>query len=471
MKKNINTYFFIITGSIFLILTAPQLFSEGMVMDGVLYASVSRNLSIGLGTFWEPFLSHGLFPKFHEHPPLALGLQSLAFRLFGDSIYVERFYSLVIFSIIAFLITAVWKQLSKNKSLGWIPLLFYFIMLKIPWACANNMLENTMIVFLLAACVMFFKNINSNKVHYLIIGGIFIFLSALTKGLVGLYIWTLPFFYWLFTRHARFSKMLFNTLVLISFTLLPFLILMKKSSAAHDNLLIYFNKQIIGSVSSVKTVDHRYFILIAVAYHSIPIILTSILILVIAKIKNIRIELNKEQNKKAAAFIFLAASGIIPIMISLKQSGHYAITTYPFISIAFALFMEPSIKKITDKYTHKKVKPALITSLAIALFTIVFSLLQFGKYRYQQTELLECKTIITEIGTDQSIHLEPGLYTEWFLHGYFARYGNISLMPSHSPSFDFYLTKSNETTTKLMNYEEVALKTEIYKLYRLKSNP
>jgi hypothetical protein len=223
MIENRNHFsFYILIASLFVIITTPALFSEGMVMDGVLYASISRNLANGLGTFWKPFLSHGLFPEFYEHPPLALGLQSLWFRVFGDSIYVERFYSLFTYFFMGLIIMAIWKQFTKSYKTGWIPLLFYFSMLKISWACANNMLENTMSVFIGLSVLFYLKGIYKDNFFYILLSGIFLFSASLKKGFVGLYIWGFPLFYWLFNRNIKFSRMVVNTFLLIIITALPF---------------------------------------------------------------------------------------------------------------------------------------------------------------------------------------------------------------------------------------------------------
>lgn len=50
-------------------------------MDGLFYSSIARNLSNGVGTFWQTHFSNTLFPRFYEHPPLALGIQSLFLKL------------------------------------------------------------------------------------------------------------------------------------------------------------------------------------------------------------------------------------------------------------------------------------------------------------------------------------------------------------------------------------------------------
>ena len=85
--------FLIMVLSIFILLCAPALFTEGMFMDGLMYATVAKNLAHGEGSFWFLKFSDTYLTSFHEHPPLIFGLQSLCFNLFGDSVLVERFFS------------------------------------------------------------------------------------------------------------------------------------------------------------------------------------------------------------------------------------------------------------------------------------------------------------------------------------------------------------------------------------------
>lgn len=127
MKLEKHHYFFLFVGFLFLGIVSINLFSDGMFLDGLLYADISRNMSEGLGSFWKPHLSNGLFKEFYEHPPLALGLQSLAFSVFGDSIFVERFYSLFTSIIVGYLIVLIWEKLTNSKKNAWIPLFLWNI--------------------------------------------------------------------------------------------------------------------------------------------------------------------------------------------------------------------------------------------------------------------------------------------------------------------------------------------------------
>ena len=131
----------------FIAICAPTLFSDGMFLDGVTYAAIAKNMANGFGEFWSPYYSDSLFPKFHEHPPLAIGIQAFFFKVFGDSIYVERIYSLATYLITGRIIVLIWKRITGSFQFGWLPMLLWFLVTDTVWACSNNMLENTMMIF------------------------------------------------------------------------------------------------------------------------------------------------------------------------------------------------------------------------------------------------------------------------------------------------------------------------------------
>ena len=183
--------------------------SDGMFMDGTIYAVLSRSMANGTGSFWHPHFSDTLFPVFVEHPPLAFGIEGILFRLFGDNRFVERFYSLFTIFLTAIIIVAIWKQLLKKSSTAWLPLLFWITMPTVNWISVNHMLENTLAVFLCLSVLFYIKSLHSNRILYLILSGTMISLGFLTKGFVTFTPLSLPFFYWLFLRKNRFISIVY----------------------------------------------------------------------------------------------------------------------------------------------------------------------------------------------------------------------------------------------------------------------
>ena len=82
--------FLIMVLSIFILLCAPALFTEGMFMDGLMYATVAKNLAHGEGSFWFLKFSDTYLTSFHEHPPLIFGLQSFYHQNLQQNIVLLR---------------------------------------------------------------------------------------------------------------------------------------------------------------------------------------------------------------------------------------------------------------------------------------------------------------------------------------------------------------------------------------------
>ena len=70
--------------SVALVFFIAELVESSMYIDGVWYATISRNLAIGKGAWWYPAFSETIFANFHEHPP-ALFLDAVLYFL----VYLE----------------------------------------------------------------------------------------------------------------------------------------------------------------------------------------------------------------------------------------------------------------------------------------------------------------------------------------------------------------------------------------------
>ena len=178
------------TISIIIIAILPSLIQDGMFIDGIQYAVVSKNLANGLGTFWFPFLGenwlHGGSNSFLEHPPLVYAIQSIFFRILGDSIYTERIYCFLMAILSALLIVQIWNLVTKDnpeiKNFSWLPVLIWTGMPLVYRSFQMNVQENTMGVFLLAAVYWIVRGLNTrrNSYFYFMLAGVFIFLVFVT---------------------------------------------------------------------------------------------------------------------------------------------------------------------------------------------------------------------------------------------------------------------------------------------------
>ena len=134
--------FRILAAAVLVALVVPRVAQRGMFLDGVTYAVVARNMAHGVGTFWAPSFSTTIYSTFFEQPPLGMAMEALAFRLFGDHLFVERLFSLCVFALSALMMAALWRRLLP-RHYDWLPLFFWVLPSVVTWAAINNMLENT----------------------------------------------------------------------------------------------------------------------------------------------------------------------------------------------------------------------------------------------------------------------------------------------------------------------------------------
>lgn len=401
------------------------LWSEGMFLDGLTYASISRNLSEGLGSFWTPHYTDTLFAEFYEHPPLALWLQSILFYLFDDSIYVERIYDLFTFVITGYIIQRIWFSITRDDSFGWLPLLFFVLIPLTWWSVANNILENTMMPFLCMAVLYIIKYDHDGRVLHMVIAGGAVFLAFLSKGVFALYLWVLPMCFFLADR-KHISNRIIQTFTLIMTTLIPLVILMLLSASARMNILSYVENQVIGSVEHVINVDSRFYILGKFLEYIMP----ATLIATWTYIKS-RKQSSTEENPythTAFALMMLSIAGVLPIMISMKQSEFYILTVFPFFAVGLALLIYPYVRFWCRKYMNDSLYTGYLQKTVYILFglCIVLSLTQFDRIGRDHSLIEDVVLIIDEVGEDETVALCPRMEYEWKLFAYLARYGNVS---------------------------------------------
>ncbi len=471
-KTNLNKtfpYFFLAIG-IFLIINCKDLFSDGMFMDGLIYSTISKNLADGKGTFWNLFFSETRYSEFHEHPPLAMGFQSLFFTLFGSTRYIDKFYSFFTFSIIGLMITLIWKSLKFEKS--WIPL---FLWLLIPlnfFACSNNLIENTLSIFILLSVLFYLKSTESKKYLFISLSGIMLAFGFLTKGFVTFFPWTLPFMYWIVFRKTKFMNMFFENIILILSTLIPVLLLIIISETAKESIIDYINTQVIYSIKNVAIVKSRFYIIFALFNELLVAVGVGALIILVAKIKKIEIKHIKINWKLVLFFVLVALTGVLPLTITLKQRGFYLLPVIPLFTIAISIIIYPLINSLYEKINLSSAKYfifKLLSGLVLicGIFLTVYYSNTIGR---NKPDIEDIYVIMDNIDKEQIVNILPEMSDNWILQGYLFRFKNISVDLSIANKRDFLIVDNRFYSDTLnINYQIIPLNTEKFKLLKLKN--
>lgn len=465
--NNKNFPFYLCIISIFTCITAPTLFTDGMFMDGLFYATIARNLSVGIGSFWDLRFTETIFPHFHEHPPLAIGLQSIFFDIFGDSIYVERFYSMFTFFITGGLIVIIWRRVvnSEFKKIAWLPLVFWLSIPLNTWAVSNNMLENTMMIFTSLSILFMLLSLEKSRFVFVLLAGLCIFLGFLTKGFTALFPYSLYFWAFVF-RKITFGRFVTDSVLLLLFTLLPAVLVFLLSNNALQSITAYLNIQVVNSLRNIETVDNRFWILFRLVKELIPAMVILVILVLISKAKPKKFIGNQAGKQNPYFFLLLGLSGVIPVMLSMKQSGFYILATFPCFAIFFAMLISKPINKWYSNISTgaKSYRLFKIASIFLLLLSVGLSISQAGKIGRDKEKIQAAYAVKKSIPKKSIISIDPELKENWSLHGYFYRYSYISLDADSSQQHKYLLTPQKSSISK-RDYQKTSLPTEHFELW------
>ncbi|MBK7751261.1 MAG: glycosyltransferase family 39 protein [Flavobacteriales bacterium] len=416
-------------------LLLPGLVREGMFMDGMLYTVVAHNQANGFGTFWAPRFSQvGVagMAIFHEHPPLAFGLQAWWFRVLGDGFWVERLYCLATALITMFVMVRLWREcLHEHLSLrplgGW-PLLLWIIVPQVFWCFHNNMLENTMAVFVTAAVLQVVLGMSAAWAKRAIIAGVFVFLASFTKGVPGLFPLAAPVLLWSASRNVHsFRRALLISLVMGTVVAASYLLLWQWPDA-RGNLEPYVNGRLLHRIDAQHTVEHRWRILADLLASQVgPLVLAAVVFLLG---RRARTERPPDTLKATAIGMFLIGlSGVAPMMLTLVQKSFYSVPAFPMIATGLGLLSAQGLCHLLDRLGERQVLTQLVRYTGITAFgvALVLSVLLFAKPARDADLLADVATIGASVPAGSLVDLHPDLWNEWNLQGYLMRYHAISV--------------------------------------------
>ena len=350
--------------SLLLLLLSPYLFSLGMFFDGLTYAAVSRNLAIGFGTLWKPAYSLTIGREFYGHPPLGFWIQSVAYRLFGDHLWVDKAFTYAVASLNLLLFYLLYRSVRRDGDPGfWAPLLLLVSFHSYRWVIRNGLLENTMTSFVLLSLILY--TLSLRRPYYGIPAGLSVLAAFLVKGPVG----TFPLVSPLLLPSPSPKKRLAPFLLGAAAFSLSFALLMLLPEVRHF-FSEYLHRQIFRSVTGGENpAPSRLYILYAIATE---MAFPSLFLLPLSVFLHLKREVWVEWDGRTFGLLLLALSGSLPIMLSLKQARFYL---HPSLFI-YALFLtslfRPALRRLESwRPVDRLVVPTslllLLAALSVAL--------------------------------------------------------------------------------------------------------
>lgn len=433
----------------------PRLVKKGMFGDGLLYASIARNMSEGRGSIWQPYFSSSYWLEnvatyYYENPPLMLWVESLLFQVTGDHWWVEKLFSLIVLILNVLLIKALWKsyfqdQLNVKHHWPAAILTWYFIPVVI-WGNVNNLMDNFLLSFCLMSLICYFKYVKSvlkNRFWWLILVSVFVFLGTLVKGPVALFPIVAPFLYWFYFRKVPFKTMIFETFLIVAGTTLLFGSLLFWHHDAYVFFEQYWQQRLkavlTGSRGDMKLEGWaKIYIIQQLCLELAPTFFILLLTWIFSKIKS-SIEHINNFSKDLLFFASLGFAATLPILLSTKQSGIYLIPGIPMFSFAAAIFLVSIFK---NKYIFEwlQINKLFVNLMFLTLWLIVvgFTIHNFGKLRRESQLISDIEQLKNVIPKGSHVSVCDTMMQDFVIHTYMQRMGKYELK-SDSIAAPFYL--------------------------------
>jgi len=422
---------------LFCALVVPRVLEWGMFHDGLVYASVSRNLAAGIGTLWAPSYTQTVEPIFREHPPLAFALQSLSFRVLGGGFFVEKLHGALLMLASLALVAAIWSELAAGCAGRWIPVLLLLAMEQWSWALANNLLETIVTPLCLGACYAAIRLVRGGRAWAapLALG---VLLGFLAKGPVALFPLAAPLLLSPLEPGAPRTLRGARTLTLCAAAgalVLAGLGALALWPAARQSLSGYLGQQVLpvlaGERGYVVRAAGRLFLALELARVLAPIALVAALV----RWSQRRSGLPARHDRAALAMLLVGLSGSLPLSVSQKQMSYYLLPSLPFFALGFGLLVAPRHEHAAPPQWLWGMGWALAATVS-GVF-IALSIARAGEpYRdHEYAALIAGLEDLSVVPADRvRIGVDRELWRDWALHAYLQRFLCASLTVEGEPA-------------------------------------
>lgn len=438
----------------FLLLIVSPLLRQGMFLDGIVYAAIAKNLSLDHGTIWQPFYSSTLFPIFYEHPPLALYLESLLFRIFGTDILVENIYSFTM--ILAQIVLLSWYWLKQENKpfnhLPWLLLLWLMIPLN-THVFTNNMLETTLTVFTTFASFLLLYQSSHRLTDILILcaASVAILLGFLANGPTAFFPIAIPTLTAVIYKQSLRASYI-RTFLLVLILSMIFGIFFWLVPQAWLNIQHYLHTQVLPSIFGQRAIvfsgiQHLHVLYLYCRATCMVSIFSLIIIIWSAILEKKSINKTIQQAFTQPGFLlffFLSLIAALPVGLSHRQAFNYIAQAAPFITLAaLALCYQPSLLLMQ----HCAKFPGFIKAMQMITGIILIAALgltirSHAQFNRDETVLKDMRVLIPYLQNIPRVSTSQALYEQWITAAYLARFSMIALEPGDKQSY--YLALKNE---------------------------
>jgi 4-amino-4-deoxy-L-arabinose transferase-like glycosyltransferase len=423
--------------ALLLALTIPRMAQRGMFSDGLVYATIARNMGIGVGSLWAPTYTQTAWAEYYEHPPLGLALEAVAFRALGDHLIVERLYSLLVLALHAVAIAAIWRRLLPGRALEWLPVLFWLTPSVVSWGAVNNMLENTQALLTTTAVLLMLDATRASTAAPTVIrstvAGAAVVAAVLTKGPAGFFPLVAPLvFGWLLLAPALSSAERRRRALAVVTPILVVLVagaMLAAYEPSRHNLEMYVRTQLAPSLLGQREVSDPW----GIVRHLLIGIAGRLAALLgfcwwLAGRTRGSPAAASESRTAAGAFMLLGACAAGPFAFSVRLSGHYLLPAVPMLALGFAF--------LAAAFADARVRKTLIGVMLLAVVVLAS-----GRQQRDAALVRDLAAIAHAMPRAVIIGAcpHPRAAIDWALHSYVQRWYRVSLDARAQPVNGWFL--------------------------------
>lgn len=477
-ESRMNRFGWVVTLLIVTFAFLDRIIPEGLFFDGLLYATIARNFSEGIGSFWTPQLyTQGVF---YEHPPLMMYLESWFFRWLGDHLFTEKIYSAAIWTISLLLLALFHRKVSvqgPDNKMSWLPVLLWGVSPIVLFSYPNNLLEPTMALADMIAVLLIYIGLGKrNSVVYLSFGAVFIFFAALTKGFVGLFPLAVPFIYFLSFDRTKWTKGLLLSLFLgILLTIIFALVLLNPE--AKTFLSRYLDEQVIASLAGerekVDSLLGHFAIIPEMLLAMLPALALLVIVFLVKRKTGLMKTLNPERKRAILFFILVGLSASLPLMLSIKQRAFYLSPSMFYFHLAIALIIGPAIGTWLTRWM-KADRFSIVRKVVIILFSagsVIYFYQKVGTVGYNKDTIVMIKQVLPIIPEKERVGMCRPILKDWVLRSNLLRYKGIEAVDLETTPTHFALISGgkcpeiSKETMDLKGYKRINLELDGYELF------
>jgi 4-amino-4-deoxy-L-arabinose transferase-like glycosyltransferase len=310
------------------------------------------------------------------------------------------------------------------------------------WGFANNLLDNLLAVFSLAAVllvVMAYDRpspaISTRRLALIATAGLAICLSLMTKGPVGLFPLAAPAIYWLVFRRPPFLVVVLDSIIILAVIVL-FATALYTFEASREAVNRYVSAQLVSSLSGGRG---HYGGGLYVFRKILGVNGYSLAILAFAALASWRFRLGRSDSltrsqrlKRAAFLILIGMSASLPIGLSPRVANFYFNTSLLFYSAGFAILVSPTIMEALSRLKARQAKTFSKGALVLLMASIVIVIANIGRLgsdgrTIEQAVAIEGLVCADEANCTPSISACANAWQDWALHTYMQRFYKISI--------------------------------------------